>query len=334
MMWPRLCLLRELLAETGSIWVTLDDNEIHRARMLMDEVFGEDHFVTQLVWQKRTSRENRATFSEAHDHILVYSKGQTEIWKTIRNLLDPGEAGYANPDNDSRGEWASIPFSAQGHRDNQMYEIKTPSGRVVTPPRGRCWAATQPVFEQLKADNLVYFPRDGDGLPRIKQFKDGAKGLVPSTLWLAADVGDNEDSKKEILTIFNENQPFDTPKPVRLVENVIQIATKPNPLILDSFAGSGTTAHAVLAANAKDGGQRRFILIECEAYADTLTARHRRLRLHRHVAHRPFHREADVDGLQARAGAARKSGEHRRAGGRGFRQREEGNQRRRAHRDR
>jgi len=272
MMWPRLKLLHELLAETGSIWITLDDNEVHRARMVLDEIFGADRTVAQMVWQKRTSRENRATFSSSHDHILVYTKGSTEVWKSYRNLLDPGENGYANLDNDDRGEWTSVPFSAQGHRDNQVYDIKTPSGRIVKPPRGRCWGATESVFEQLKRENRIYFPRDGDGLPRIKQFKDEAKGLVPSTLWLASEVGDNEDSKKEIMEIFDEDQPFDTPKPVGLLSAIVQIATKQNALVLDSFAGSGTTAHAVLAMNQKDGGNRRFILIECEDYADKLTA--------------------------------------------------------------
>jgi len=138
MMWPRLSLIRELMTETGSLWMTLDDNEVHRARVLLDEIFGENSFITQIVWQKRTSRENRATFSESHDHILVYSRLDADLWKLTRNLLEPSEDGYANPDNDKRGPWSSIPFSAQGFRKNQVYPITTPTGKVVAPPRGRC----------------------------------------------------------------------------------------------------------------------------------------------------------------------------------------------------
>lgn len=272
MMWPRLNLLRELLSETGSLWVTLNDIEVHRARGILDEIFGEDNLVTQVVWQKRTSRENRAVFSNNHDHVLVYSKCAPGIWKLFRNLLEPSDGGYSNPDNDSKGDWASIPFSAQGFRENQVYKITTPTGIVLDPPRGRCWGATEPVFERLKAEGKIYFPKDGDGRPRVKQYTDDGKGLVPFTIWLASEVGDTEDSKKEILEIFSDELPFDTPKPVHLIERIVNIATKENSIILDSFAGSGTTAHAVLAANQKDGGNRRFILIECEEYADTLTA--------------------------------------------------------------
>ena len=272
MMWPRLNLLRELLSETGSLWVTLNDIEVHRARGILDEIFGEDNLVTQVVWQKRTSRENRAVFSNNHDHVLVYSKCAPDVWKVFRNLLDQSDGGYSNPDNDPKGDWASIPFSAQGYRENQVYKIVTPTGKVLDPPRGRCWGATEPVFEQLKAEGRIYFPKDGDGRPRVKQYQGEGKGLVPFTIWLAGEVGDTEDSKKEILEIFSDELPFDTPKPVHLIERIVNIATKENSIILDSFAGSGTTAHAVLAANRKDGGNRRFILVECEDYADTLTA--------------------------------------------------------------
>ncbi|MCX5908660.1 MAG: DNA methyltransferase, partial [Deltaproteobacteria bacterium] len=153
MMWPRLNMLRDLLSETGSLWMTLSDIEVHRARMILDEIFGEDNLVTQVVWQKRTSRENRAVFSNNHDHILVYSKCAPDIWKLFRNLLAQSEAGYSNPDNDPKGEWTSIPFSAQGFRENQVYKITTPTGNILDPPRGRCWGATEPVFERLKSED-------------------------------------------------------------------------------------------------------------------------------------------------------------------------------------
>lgn len=276
MMWPRLRLLHELLSDEGSIWITLDDNEVHRARGALDEIFGESSFVGQLAWQKRTSRENRAVLSPSFDHILVYSKSLKDTWKLRRNLLAPNDSGYSNPDSDPRGAWASIPFTAQGYRENQVYEIVTPTGVRHKPPKGRCWGATETEFESYKAKNLVYWPKQGDGKPRIKQFPKSAKGLVPMTLWPAHEVGTTEESKKQLLDIFSEYEESDleihAPKTVALVERVIEIATKEKSIILDSFAGSGTTAHAVLEANKRDGGNRKFILVEMEDYADRLTA--------------------------------------------------------------
>jgi adenine-specific DNA-methyltransferase len=276
MMLPRLRLLYELLSDEGSIWITLDDNEAAHAVMMLDEVFGRDNQVAILTWQKRTTRENRTAFSSSHDYILVYSKCSPDDWKLRRNLLPPGEGGYSNPDNDSRGEWRSIPFSAQGFRKAQVYEIVTPSGAVLLPPRGRCWGATEPEFIRLRdAEERVYFPKDGDGRPRIKRFPWEDEGLVPMTVWLSSDVGTTEEAKKEVLAIFDDDEsglPFETPKPRRLLERIIHIASKPDSVILDSFAGSGTTGHAVLAQNLRDGGARKFILIECEDYAHTLTS--------------------------------------------------------------
>lgn len=275
MMWPRLVLLRELLSERGSIWITLDDNEVHRARMVLDEIFGEDRCVGQIAWQKRTSRENRAALSPSIDHVLVYTNCPVDDWKSFRNLLPATDDGYGNPDKDPRGPWKSIPFSAQGSRVNQRYLITTPTGKPLTPPKGRCWGATEPEFIRLRdVEKRVYWPKDGDGLPRIKQFPENAKGLVPDTLWMASDVGDTEESRKLLLQMFaaEEDTGLHAPKPVGLIERIVEISATPRSLILDSFAGSGTTAHAVLKANAKDGGTRKFILVEGEDYADTLTA--------------------------------------------------------------
>lgn len=204
MMYPRLRLLFELLSERGSLWITLDDNEVHHARAILDEIFGDDHCVGQLAWQKRTSRENRAVLSPSIDHLIVYSKISSKGWRFFRNLLDPEETGYANPDNDPRGVWKSIPFSAQGYRKNQVYPIKSPSGKVFYPPKGRCWEATESEFKLLLKEDLVYWPKDGEGRPRIKQFPKDAKGLVPETLWLASEVGDTESSKKLLLEIFSD----------------------------------------------------------------------------------------------------------------------------------
>ena len=276
MMWPRLRLLRELMSPTGSLWITLDDNEVHRARHMLDELFGEGASVGQIAWQKRTSRENRAVLSPSFDHILVYSACHRDLWKIHRNLLAPTGAGYSNPDNDPRGQWASIPFSAQGYRANQVYDITTPTGARLRPPKGRCWAATEPEFEKLKAEGRIYWPKSGTGRPRVKQYPQEAKGLVPMTLWHAVEVGDTESSKKHLLDVFTDYDESDlrihAPKPVDLVKRVIDISTHSDSLVLDSFAGTGTTAHAVLAANKLDGGNRRFILVEMEDYADRLTA--------------------------------------------------------------
>lgn len=274
MMWPRLRLLYELLSDYGSLWMTLDDNEVHRARSMLDEIFGSECCVGQIAWQKRTSRENRATLSPSIDHLLVYSKPLPDTWKRRRNLLLPTEDGYSNPDNDPRGVWASIPFSAQGFRENQVYTIISPTGIKHQPPKGRCWGATESEFERLKAEGLVYWPKGGDGKPRIKQFPENAKGLVPLTLWPSSEVGDTEESKKELMAIFSDHDTIDfhAPKPPALIQRVLQIATKPDSIVLDSFAGTASTAHAVLKQNRADEGNRRFILVEMEDYADKLTA--------------------------------------------------------------
>lgn len=273
MMWPRLKLLHELLAPNGSLWMTLDDNEVHRGRSLLDEIFGEDCCVGQLVWQKRTSRENRAPLSPSVDHLLLYTKGLPDSWKLVRNLI-PVERSEEIEDEDEGGTSGTIPFSAQGYRKNQVYKITTPTGVIHDPPKGRCWGATEPEFERLKKEGRIYWPKKGNGRPRVIPIDEEHKGLVPNTLWLAREVGDTEGSKKQLLEIFSERSELGihAPKPHELVERVIGISTNPNSIVLDSFAGSGTTGHAVLAANRKDGGNRRFILVECEGYADTLTA--------------------------------------------------------------
>jgi len=177
-----------LLRNNGSLWITIDDNESYYLKVLCDEVFGRGNFVANIVWQKRTSRENRAAIGSSHDHILLYTKHGAVEWKDIRNRLPPNERGYSNPDNDIRGPWRSIPFSAQGFRKNQMYKIRTPSGVDVDPPKGRCWAATEPEYVRLLKEHRVYFPNDGSGKPRIKQFKGEEKGLVPMTWWDACYV--------------------------------------------------------------------------------------------------------------------------------------------------
>lgn len=263
MIYPRLVMLRDLLAEDGSIWVSIDDNEGHYLKIIMDEVFGRRNFLAEIIWQKRTSRENRAAIGSAHDTVLAYGRTTAQNWKSTRNSLPPNLNGFSNIDNDPRGPWRSIPFSAQGFRPNQMYRITGPNGTEHEPPRGRCWGATEEVFRRYEREERVYFPRDGAGRPRIKQFAGEEAGLVPMSLWLAEDVGTNEESKREILSLFDDETPFGTPKPERLIHRIVHIATNLGDLVLDSFIGSGTTA----AVAHKMG--RRWIGIEMGDHAVT-----------------------------------------------------------------
>jgi len=257
MMYPRLELLKSLLSEEGSIWITIDKNEAHYLKVICDEIFHRKNFIAEIIWQKRTSRENRAAVGSAHDTILVYGKMEAVKWKRHRHLLPPNDKGYSNPDRDKKGVWRSIPFSAQGFRANQMYKIVSDSGVVHDPPKGRCWGATEPEFQRLRDAGRVYFPKQGAGRPRIKKYPWEDEGLVPMSLWLAEDAGSTEEAKKEILELFKDEDPFDTPKPERLIRLILEVVTRPGEIVLDSFLGSGTTA----AVAHKMG--RSWIGIEC-----------------------------------------------------------------------
>jgi len=287
MMWPRLVLLRELLSESGSIWITLDDNEVHRARMVLDEIFGAENFVVTCVWQKKQSPQNDAIyFSTMHDYVLVYAK-QVKLsgddaagWR--RNLLLRGqeqEDRYLNVDSDARGAWSSSDYTCNktaDERPNLYYPLLQPTtGQQVWPSRNRVWAYEKSVYEQHAVDKCLWWGADGNAnRPRLKRFRTQVnEGTVPSSWWTRDFAGDNQESKRELIEIFNDQTvSFATPKPTSLIERVLEIGAGKDALILDSFAGSGTTAHAVLKANAKDGGQRRYILVESEPYANTLTA--------------------------------------------------------------
>ena len=244
MMYPRLVLLRELLADDGSIWITIDDNEAHYLKMLMDEIFGRLNFVASNVWQKRYSRENREAIGDAHDYVIVYAIDPNKF-KIQRNLLHLGEKQkklYKNPNKDPRGSWQSVSLLAQGYRPNQMYEIIAPNGKKHIPPPGNCWKIIRSEYDKLVTDNRVYFGKDGNGVPRRMEFLENAKGLVPWTWWPHEEVGHTDEAKKEMHALLGTDDVFLTPKPERLIKRVLEIATNSGDLVLDSFLGSGTTA--------------------------------------------------------------------------------------------
>lgn len=272
MMYPRLKLLHRLLAGNGAIFVSIDDNEMHYLRSLLDEVFTRSNFVASIIWQKRTSPDARLQISDAHEYFLVYAKKYENLRLNKLALSEKQKSAYKNPDRDERGPWVSTDFTAQGFRPNQMYKIETPSEELYEPPAGRCWGNIESEFNRLRADNRIWFGVNGSSRPRVKNFLSESAGISPWTWWENSEVGHSQEAKKEVGAIFGDITAFDTPKPLRAIERILQLETNKDAIILDSFAGSGTTAHAVLKLNAQDGGKRRFILIEMMDYADSLTA--------------------------------------------------------------
>ena len=266
MMYPRLVLLKQFLREDGAIFVSIDDNEVATLRLLMDEIFGASSFVACNVWQKRYSRENRGAIGDVHEYLMVYARNPA-LFQEVRNRvpIDESQAAvYRNPNNDPKGRWRGIPMTAQGFRPNQMYEIETSSGKKVKPPEGRCWSTIESEYLKLRTEGRIYFGRNGNSQPSVIRYLSEVEGFVPWTWWPHEEVGHTDEARKEVQSLFGTQTAFDTPKPTRLIQRVIQIATKPGELILDSFAGSGTTGHAVLKQNAEDGGNRRFILVEMD----------------------------------------------------------------------
>jgi adenine-specific DNA-methyltransferase len=277
MMWPRLRLLRDLLSERGSMWITLDDNELHRARMVMDEIFGAENFVATCIWRKNYAPKSSARhFSEDHDYILVYANEAQNWTPNLLARTDEQNAAYRDT-GDPRGPWRPNNLSARNFYSKGTYSIRCPGGRLIEgPPQGRYWAISEEKFWEMDRDGRIWWGEDGNNIPAPKIYLSEVKdGRVPQTFWDWTEVGHTQDAKKELISTMSfggSEDVFVTPKPVPLIERVLQLGSSPHSIVLDSFAGSGTTAHAVLAANAKDGGNRRFILVECEDYADTLTA--------------------------------------------------------------
>lgn len=261
----RLEILQRLLSEDGSLWITIDDNEAHYLKVLCDEVFGRSNFVANVVWQKRYSRENRVIIGDAHDHILIYAKDATNLRSAFNKLPleEKQRKVYRNPNSDPRGPWRGVSLAAQGYRPNQMYTITAPNGKQHKPPAGSCWKVIEPKYLELLRNNLIYFGKDGNAVPSRKQYLSDIEGVVPWTWWPHEEAGHTDEAKRESQALFGADNAFGTPKPERLLFRIINIATNPGDLVLDSFAGSGTTG----AVAHKMG--RRWIMAELGDHALT-----------------------------------------------------------------
>lgn len=279
MMYPRLVLLKQFLREDGAIFVSIDDNEVATLRLLMDEIFGGHNFVATVLWEKMFAPKGSAKhFSENHDFIVVYAADINRWERKLLPRTEEQDSRYKNPDNDPRGVWASDNLTARNFYSLGTYSVTCPSGKVINgPPKGSYWRYSEKNFKEMDADGRIWWGKTGDNMPRLKRFlTDVQGGVVPQTIWPYKDVGHTQEAKKELLDVVDfdsSGDVFITPKPTRLIQRILQIASDKDSLILDSFAGSGTTGHAVLKQNAEDGGNRRFILVEMDkGIAQNVTA--------------------------------------------------------------
>lgn len=273
MIYPRLKVARDLLTEDGVIFISIDDNELENLRKICDEIFGEQNFITNFIWEKRKTRENRRIVSVRHDYVICYVKNFNKRENAIglEPMNDEAIDRYKNPDNDSRGVWTSVPAIAQaGHATpSQFYTLTSPSGKVFNPPSGSCWRYTKSRMEEAIADNRIWFGADGNGVPRIKKFlTEGKQGLTPETLLMANDVGTNDSAKRDLTSLFNGEAVFETPKPMELVRYFLTICNFQEGCVLDFFSGTASTAHAVMKLNAEDGGHRKFIMVQLPEVTD------------------------------------------------------------------
>ena len=243
LIYPRLELLHTLLAEDGSIWISIDDDEGHYLKVLCDEIIGRRNFINNVIWEKKYSPQNDAKWlSDSHDHVLVYAKNK-ELWRPyLLPRTDAMNKRYKNPDNDPRGLWKPADLSVKTYSSSTDYPIQLPSGRIVKPPESRCWVVKKARFDELVKDNRIWFGKNGNNVPSLKKFLTEVKeGSVSKTIWFRNEVGDNQEAKKEVKAFNNQNV-FATPKPERLLERIFRLSTQRGDIVLDSFLGSGTTA--------------------------------------------------------------------------------------------
>ena len=264
MMYPRLRLARNLLSDDGVIFISIDDNEVHNLRKICDEVFGEDNFIAQVIWERAFSPVNlKKHFSESHDYILSFAKNIDFLVCNGLPRSEEADNRYSNPDNDPRGKWASADLSVGPAIQSNIYEITTPSGRVVLPPSGYSWRLSKERFIEFLNDNRIWFGEEGNGVPRIKRFLSEVKqGITPMTIWKHADVGHSQKASQDLKELFDNKAYFTYPKPIELIKRILELYTNDNSIILDFFSGSSTTAHAVMQLNAEDGGNRKFIMVQ------------------------------------------------------------------------
>lgn len=265
-MYPRLMLARDLLANDGVIFVSIDDNEQANLKLLMDDVFGEENFVGQIVWQKKYAATNDSKgFSTTHDYIVVYQKSETFNRNLLPRTKEQNEP-YKNDDNDGRGLWRSDNLLVRSFSESGVYPIVNPNtNKEYYPPKGSCWRASKETMQKWIDENRIYFGKEGLGAPQLKRYlNEVQQGRVPITWWSFDEVGHNDEANKEVSALFYSKTPFDTPKPVRLIKQILQIGSDNEDIMLDFFAGSGTTAHAVMQLNTEDGGNRKFILCQID----------------------------------------------------------------------
>ena len=274
MMYPRIKLLHKLLKDDGVFYCSIDDYEQGNLKPMLDSIFGHQNFLNNIIWQRAYSPVNtKKRFSANHDFVVCYAKNKAQVELLLPRTEDANDR-YSNRDNDPRGIWKSSDLSVGPVVEKQVYEITTSSGRKVLPPNGYCWRVNSKKFKEMDLDNRIWWGEDGDNVPSIKRFLSEVKdGLTPMTVWTYSEVGHTQDAKKEIKELFPKSKlPFETPKPTKLMEKILSLKNNPDAIVLDSFAGTGSTAHAVLKLNKKEGGNRKFILVELEDYAEDITA--------------------------------------------------------------
>lgn len=270
MMYPRLRLAANLLRDDGVIFISIDDNEVDNLKKLCNEVFGEENFLAQLIWERAFAPVNlKKHFSENHDYILCYAKRIDFL--NSNGLKRKEDNRYKNPDNDPRGKWTSSDMTVGPVIQEKVYEIVLPSGRKVLPTNGRCWLFTKERYKEMLEDKRIWFGENGDNVPRVKKFLSEVKqGITPMTIWKYSDVGHSQDAAQQLKKLFDDKDYFDYPKPINLIKQLAELYsdTKTNDIILDFFSGSATTAHAVMQLNAEDGGNRQFIMVQLPEVCD------------------------------------------------------------------